>query len=141
MPTIFSVTVVTDHTFTPQDIADLCATAIDNAHWLAIEKRTEPDMPVPDNAGWANAEGKRYWYLTDLPAYGGNVVITAPEYGDIGYDGVTEWVLDGTTVLAGLETLAKDYPKKLARIIHGDYDAADADCWLQCAIWGDIILD
>ena len=49
------------------------------------------------------------------------------------------YTLNTKAVKKGLTVMAKKFPKHFADFLNGDYDADTSDCFLQCALFGDVI--
>jgi hypothetical protein len=57
-----------------------------------------------------------------------------------GSEGGEGGYLTPKSMRGALAKIAKEYPKVVQRIKTGQYDANDADVWLQMAVLGDVIF-
>lgn len=94
-------------------------------HWANVVSRQRPPKPV----SWMEEGGKPHqlydWPLTE----GGNVVLAES-------DG-TEHVLDRESIQRGIDLMCHAKPLIFARLVHNEYDAVDADVFLQyCCLSG-----
>jgi len=118
----------------PQDIADLVTTCFEggSSYWIDTFNMT-PDL----RAGVRAALGKDFTnsychgWLYEQPGW--KIHITIDEEDDNAFD------LNADAVLKGTQLLQEKYPKVWAEIISEDYDAGDADLWLQLCILGEVV--
>lgn len=120
---IKSTTAITD-----KGVKDLLACALEGGsnYWYNIEKvfRTHLDTKDPDV----------YDAIVD-----GQGVLVGLLNEDEDVNGKTQWVLNREAVARGLQVLANDRPELFAKIALEDYDADDADVFLQLTLFGELI--
>jgi hypothetical protein len=54
-------------------------------------------------------------------------------------DGKGRKVIKGAAIEKGLKAMAKHCPRRLAFILNEDYDALDADAFMQCVVFGKLV--
>ena len=121
--------VKTTTTLTDNDIRDLLCCALEGGsnYWYVIEKvyRSHLDTKDPD--------------VYDAIVDGQGVLIGLVEEDDE-YDGTKQWVLKREAISRGLQSLASNRPELFAKIVLEDYDADDADVFLQFALFGELVF-
>lgn len=107
-----------------------------------------PDDAVFDLLVCALEGGSNYWYvILDDPApkdvfhtilTGKGVTVGLLEGGDV--NGQTKWLLNRHAVRLGLKMWAFEDEEGFKRFLNEDYDALDADAFLQYTLFGEIVF-
>jgi len=114
-------------------VSDLISTAFEGGsnYWASVVSTQAPTKITFRSELFASdAEPHRYydWPLNE----GGSVTIDA--------DGESEGELNLQSIEKGLELLAEKYPDRFVAICDEDYDAEDADVFLQLAILNEVVF-
>jgi hypothetical protein len=130
--------ITTTVTLTQQDICYLFIAAFEGGsnYWVRDAEPTsmkDEDIPNPDGVVWW---GREAFFTDDFEM---ELAFCNPDTWDGEYDSLEKQKVNAADTKRGLETLAAKYPHISAQILAGEYDAADADCFLQCVIHKDII--
>lgn len=114
-------------------VSDLISTAFEGGsnYWASVVSTQAPTKITFRSELFASdAEPHRYydWPLNE----GGSVTIDA--------DGESEGELNLQSIEKGLELLAEKYPDRFVAICDEDYDAEDADVFLQLVILNEVVF-
>lgn len=122
-------------------VRDLLVTAFEGGsnYWYAdLEPGRKPTSPdSTDYGSWPAV----------YPTTGGSVMFADAEDAYHGSDGKPfvstdakgRYVLNATAIKRGFSAMADAYPLRFAQWQTEDYDAEDADVFLQCCIFGEVI--
>lgn len=115
--------------FTDEMLMDILTTAFEaqSWYWCVIEKfviNEQPD-PKPDypKYGW-------------VPVYNGNSIRLIEN--DVDEDEAEHWEINRHDLELALTKIALERPQTYKRLLEGEYDAADADVFLQIAAIGQV---
>lgn len=125
---------------TEQDIRDLLSGAFEGGsnYWYRIEKKKLPPGTTMEDfkEGGSMQPRDTYYHWSQLiPTYEGGALIIR----DISEGEGEKYTLDLPALKKGWELLGKKYPKIQKEVLEGNYDASDADVFLQLAVFGDVI--
>lgn len=124
-------------------LADVLVTAFEGGigYWSCLCKHIEPD----------EAEGVDLADLKDdseYPPYGyypltatGFLLLCDAEDDGISVDGWPEqyWVLDRDAITRGASVMSLEYPLAWERILREEFDADDADIFVQLSVFGEVV--
>lgn len=141
--------------FSKKDIADLLVTAWEggSAYWVEVAEYVPPkgmSMERLEKLGWdaAPAEEKEFWKTPkDVPFYALMAYLPPSVKWKVKFkpnevvkkEG-ERYYLTPESMREAAPKLADKYPHIFARIKSEDYDALDADAWLQMGVFGDVIF-
>jgi hypothetical protein len=123
-------------------VRDLLVTAFEGGsnYWCEddLARGKTPDTP--------DATQYDCWYAV-YPTTGGSVTFSDREEPYVGsandphvsVDLAGRYVLDTAAIQRGFRTMSELHPARLAQWMVEDYDADDADAFLQCCIFGSVI--
>jgi hypothetical protein len=108
----------------PETIEDLYCTACEGGsfYWC--------NTVLPMNGPWVKHSNGCINWLETLECCG--LVFTCSE------DYPVPMVMLSHSVKTGLEILAKKYPNVFQNIVEDGWDANDADCFIQCCLFGEV---
>lgn len=124
------VIVLAPSTITKMMIADLLSTASEGgiSYWAEVLDYVEPaSMPF-------RFDKEHIYRFVDYPLNGGSVTIRDAEE-----EGPEGWILDGEAIKRGLQVMATNHPKHWQDVLTDNHDAATADVFVQCCLFGDVI--
>lgn len=112
-----------------QRIEDLLCSAFEGGsnYWYIIKSFNYPPGATKQSLGIT------YPHI-ELPLKGGSLTV-----GDIEGD-LPDKVLDRLAINNGLEIMARNYPTHYADFLAENDDATTADVFLQCAVFGEVVL-
>lgn len=115
---------------TAKEIADLVTTAVEGgiSYWAQGFK------PISNE----HAFTERPWYACPK-LYSGDFVIRVTELEESTANAGVDHDLTPEKMQTALDHLAEKYPHVMADIVNENYDAGDADCFIQAAIFGSIV--
>lgn len=121
-------TVKVDKSFTDDEVEDLIITALEGGsnYWYDIIEV----LPSPNIIGDVDMYPKIM--------YSDGVIIGTKD--DDTINGSKRWTLNRHTITRGLQAWADNMPKSFAKFMAGDYDADDADVFLQYALFGEVVF-
>lgn len=109
-------------------------------YWYVITRYQYPKgFEAADFREGGRAQPEEYWHASQLVPFmpGGAVWIRSIDNDEI--NGAKEWSLDTRTIQAGLETMAKKYPKHWGDFVSDNADADTGDVFLQCCLFGELV--
>ena len=113
-----------------EKLIDLFSGAIDAYTWASCGTHQDTEKSVYQSACDAAKCREDVWAYVLLN--GGALVITDNESGK-------DHKLTLKGVVRGLKILCVKQPMRYASMVEGNYDYYDADAWLQCSLFGDVI--
>lgn len=118
-------------------VSDLLATAFEGGsnYWYEIQEFVEPEQV--DFRCFTFASDPEPHRLYDYPLCTGGAVIISDNEGDPEYASKR---LDLQSIDRGLGLLAAKYPQRMDNIVRENYDAEDADVFLQLALFGEVVF-
>lgn len=140
-----SISVVVKQEVSLRRIGDLLAGAFEGGsnYWYLIDEWIEPtelwsyDEGLESNG--VNREPDVFKHIQYPLSPGGAVIVSAKEEDYTDKDGKTQWRLDLVSIKVGLQVFADKYPKHYGDFINDNDDGDTADCFLQCALFGEMI--
>lgn len=119
---------VTDE-FTDKMLMDILATAFEcqSWYWCLIEEYVINEQPDP------KPDYPKYCWV---PIYPGNSIRLIES--DMDEDEADRWELTLESMQKAITTIAEERPQTYKRLLEEEYDAADADVFLQIAAIGQI---
>ena len=131
--TVNNITITTTVEISHSKVADLIITAVEGGsnYWCkAIKVGTQPTSTEVNMNG---SEGKPH-RIYDCIFNGGTLVFVPDDYDEPCLQ------LNLNTAQNALEILNKKFNDVFTNITSDNYDASDADAFIQCAIFGDVIF-
>lgn len=124
-------------TLTDNDVRDLLCCALEGGsnYWYVIEKVFCTHRDMAELVGGKIKDPDVYDAIVD----GQGVLIGLVEE-DETVHGEKQWVLNREAITRGLQSLANNRPELFAKIAIEDYDANDADVFLQYALFGELVF-
>ena len=126
------IKITTTHTFSKEDISDLIVTALEGGinYWCRkAKKKTDTEG---NWFGVAPEDQDKIEYASDLISYGGTLILFDAESTD-------KWELTLENVLKGIQMHCEKRNIAPAGLMD-NYDAGDADCIVQYAIFNELIF-
>lgn len=125
----------TEIEITDQQISDLIVTAVEGGsnYWYMIAGYQEPE--VIDFRCDTFCEDEKPHRIYDWPLCRGGAVIFEDiegEYKDL--------LLNRESIRKGLTLMAEHHNRRFASVMDGNYDAEDADVFLQLCLFGEVIF-
>mgnify|MGYP001619360961 CR=1 FL=1 len=109
-------------------------------YWYMIDGAGDADLPLHQDPAFEKSWG-RYVHAVPFREGGRLEFSVKPEGGDGGtVNGKTHWTLDRAAIERGLSLLAEKSPHHFAAILAEDSDAATGDCFLQYALFGELVF-
>ena len=120
-------------TFTAQQVADLLVTALEGGtnYWLRIDRMVRPPKGAPVWRHAPDLGGGEFPHI-DYPLSGGYLAVTDIEEGK-------KYRLDRAAIERGLALMPTKAPSQFGAWLAGDDDSTTGDCFVQCALLGDVI--
>jgi hypothetical protein len=134
-------TITTNINITKEQVSDLICTAIEGGsnYWYMIEGYQEPSVVDFRCSMFANDEKPHRIYDWPL-CTGGGVIISAVESDRWASSNPIHHTLNLESITKGLTLMGSKFPERLVNISNDDYDAEDADIFLQLSLFGDVIF-
>lgn len=127
------INVNTSHTFSKEDIADLIVTALEGGinYWCrkAVIKK---NAVTGDYFGVKPEDQDKVKYASDVISYGGTLILFDAETPD-------KWELTPENVQKGIQMYCENHDIAPSELMDF-YDAGDADCIIQYALFGKIVF-
>jgi|SRR6185437_7232135 len=114
-----------------ETIASLFCSALEGGsnYWIAsCELITSDVTPRPGVVWWGSEE-----------VFNGEWQAKIIHYDPDNAENAKTVYITDNRLLSGLQVMARDYPSQFANILKEDYDATDADGFMQCVIFGEVI--
>jgi hypothetical protein len=129
--------IITNITITKEQVSDLISTAIEGGsnYWYMIEGYQEPS--VVDFRCSTFADDEKPHRIYDWPLCTGGGVIISDEMAS---SSPVQKTLNLESITSGLNLMGSRFPERLANISNGEYDAEDADIFLQLSLLGDVVF-
>ena len=128
----FKVEIKQNHVFSSEDINDLVVTALEGGinYWCgkAVKKRDADGSFF----GIAKEDEDKITYASDLIGYGGVLVLHDAESDD-------KWELDAEKMVKGIVMHCEKSNIAPSELMD-NYDANDADCIVQYAVFGELVF-
>lgn len=136
---MLTIPVTITKNITKDQISDLISTAIEGGsnYWYIIEGYQEPSVVDFRCSLFARDEEPHRIYDWPL-CTGGGVIISATESCE--ESNPIPHVLNLESITKGLILMAEKYPQRLVNFADGDYDADDADIFLQLSLFGEVVF-
>ncbi len=130
------ITIKTEHEFSAKDISYLLATALEQGSTYWMEKAGRDKRKKPDNFKNTEPGDEHFTHISFPMNVGGYITIIETDDGQN-----KEHILDLAAITMGLDKMAKDktYAFRFQNIVKDEYDACDADVFLQFAIFGEVL--
>lgn len=127
----FKVKVAMSHEFSTQDINDLVCTALEGGinYWCRKAKMLKDNKHFKI-VGVSDEDQDKIQYASDVIGYGGTLVLYDAESDD-------KWELTRDKMLKGIKKHCKEMAINPANLMD-NYDAGDADCIVQYALFDEI---
>jgi len=117
----------------PKRIGDLLCSGLESGthYWLRVDRKVRPPKGTPV---WRHAPdlGDGKFPHIDYPLSGGHLVVTDTEEGK-------KHRLDRAAIERGLAAMLTKAPRHFADFLAEDDDAATADVFIQCCLFGEIV--
>lgn len=129
-----TIRVTTETEIPLQRIADLLCCAFEGGsnYWATIKKKREPQAFSFRYLADISDTPTSY---TDYPLNRGGFLVVGDIEGDM-----EDGLLDMGTIRHGLQVMANQYPRHWNDFINDNEDADTGDVFLQCCLWGEVVL-
>ena len=134
-----------ERTLTPEDMEDIFTTAVESGYdgigyWACLDNTTKAWDKAEDQIKAAGAD--LYWgtVMTKVLLNGDQIRFYDAEADEDDLQEDEIWYLDMEKFLNGCKIYEKERGSLLKKLEDGDFDAVEADCLVQYAVFGEIIF-